>query len=313
MVRIPTSGHRSPLGPQVEKPLIPVGYMELEEAVDLLGREMFPGDWTGDEREFFGTGVSGQQFRSKIELEADRVVREAVLMAQCELECGLNGGDPEQQYELWTTPQNDDEPFMPLGDPPRLSPEAMEEIEHRFSEGINQAISVRYRREKVEYKFLREMLWSGSLEAHYVAVNGKINNLEPYTWGSEDGKRDFERGWVERDKGGGWTTVRPVLIKSSELRDHLSSAPVTGRQKNAASDKENIPAVPRFSRAEVRTWYKSYVEQIASSGGKSTRNEDAAAAHEHFGVSIQRGFLRELRKKLAPEMWKASGAPRQKE
>jgi len=84
MVRIPTSGHRSPLGPQVEKPLIPVGYMELEEAVDLLGREMFPGDWTGDEREFFGTGVSGQQFRSKIELEADRVVREAVLMAQCE-------------------------------------------------------------------------------------------------------------------------------------------------------------------------------------------------------------------------------------
>lgn len=311
MVRIPTSGHRSPLGPQVEKPLIPVGYIELEEAVDLLGREMFPDDWTGDERGFFEAGIFGQVFRSKIELEANRAVREAVLMAQCELECGLNGGHPEQEYQLRTAPHNDGEPFTPLGDLPQISPEAMKEIEHRYSEDIDQAKSVRCRREKVEYKFLREMLWSGSLGAHYVAVNGKINNMEHHTWGSEDGNRDFERGWVELDKGGGWTTVRPVLIKSSKLRDHLSSAPVTGRQKNAASDKENIPAVPRFSRAEVRTWYLAYVEKIASNGRRSTRDGDAAAAREHFGFSIQRGFLRDLRKELAPEMWKARGAPRQ--
>jgi hypothetical protein len=313
MGRIPTSGRGSPLGLRVERPLIPVGYIELEEAINLLGQKIFPGDWTGNERGFFGTGVFGRKFRSEIELEADRAFREAVLMAQCELECELDGGDPEQQYKLRTTPQNDDEPFLPLGDLPQLSSEAMKEIEQRLSAGINRAKSVRYRREQVEYKFLREMLWSGSLGAHYVAINGKINNLEPYTWGSEDGTRDFERGWVELDKGEGLTAVRPVLIKGSELRNHLFLAPATGRQKSTASDEENTPAVPRYSRAEVRTWYKSRVEQIANSGGKSTRDEDAAAAHEHFGLSIQRSLLRDLRKELAPEMWKASGAPRQKE
>jgi hypothetical protein len=64
MIKIPTNIYSYPLGPKATESPIPVGYIELTKAVDILGREMFPDDWTGDERGFFGTGAFGQEFRT---------------------------------------------------------------------------------------------------------------------------------------------------------------------------------------------------------------------------------------------------------
>jgi hypothetical protein len=91
VMKLRTSGYNFPLGPKVEKAPVPVGYMELEKAVDGLGKDMFPTDWTGEERGYFKTGSFDQKFRSKIEYETHSAFRDAVLYAQCELECDLRG------------------------------------------------------------------------------------------------------------------------------------------------------------------------------------------------------------------------------
>jgi hypothetical protein len=226
MIKIPTSGYGYPLGPKIEKPPIPVGCVELEKAVDLLGREMFPDDWTGEERGFFGTGVFGQKFRSKVELETDRAFCEAILMAQCELECEIYGGDPAQRFHLRTTSQDDDDPFMPMGDLPRLPPQAMKEIERRFKREINQAKAVRERRENTEDRFLRELLWSGSLKAQYVNWDGRVVEIDAHIWGSAEGKRYFERGWVELSKHDGETNVRSILVHESSFLAILRPDPI---------------------------------------------------------------------------------------
>jgi len=312
MIKIPTSGYSYPLGPKIEKPLIPAGYIELENAVDSFGREMFPDEWTGEERGFFGSGAFGQEFRSKIELETDQVFRDAVLMAQCELECESYGGDAKQRYKLRITPQNDDEPFMPMGDLPQLSPEAMKEIEQRFSGELIKAKAIRDRREKVEDKFLRELLWGGTLRAHCVEWGGRIVEIKPHTWGGPFGKPTFERGWINLPTDDGGEISRSILIRETDMEVHLSSPPVVRRRENDVADGENTHSAPRFSKAEVRTWYISYIEQLTINRAKSSRDGDVAAARNYFGINISRDFMRELRRELAPESWTARGAPKRK-
>jgi len=291
---------------------MPVGYIELEAAVDVMGRDMYPDEWTGNERGYFRTGFGGQKFRSKIEHETDVAFRDAVLFAQCELECEIYGGDPNKRYELRKTPINDDEePFMPLGDLPTLSKKTMQEIESRLSDKFNAALAVRSRREKVEDVFLRQLLWSGSLTANVVAIDGKIAALKSHIWGSEEGKRIFERGWLELDKGGGWTSTRPVLIKASDFEPHLSSSLKAKPLSSGIEAEPDIDASPRFSKAAVRSWYQNYIEGFAKESKKPSRDEDLIAAREHFGVSIPREFMRGLRRDLAPEEWTAKGAPKQ--
>ncbi len=310
MIKVPTSGYKYPLGPKIEKTPIPVGYMELDKAVDALGKDMFPTDWTGEERGYFKTGYFGQRFRSKLEYETDSAFRDAVLYAQCELECEMYGGDPQQRYERRKSPADDDEPFVPMGALPTLPADKMEEIENQFSEQIAEAKAARDRRGKVEDVFLRQLLWSGSVTASFVAIDGKIAAMEPHSWGSEEGKHTFERGWVELDKGGGWTTTRPVLIEDSALETHLSSSLKAKPLRSNDVLKDETIAPPRFSEAAVRTWYQGYIEGFAQEAKKPSRDEDLKAAREHFRILIPRDVMRGLRRDLAPEGWTARGAPK---
>jgi hypothetical protein len=312
MPKIPTNGYSNPLGPKIEKAPVPVGYIELNAAVDVLGTDMYPGEWTGDERGYFRTGAWGQKFRSKIEHETDDAFRDAVLFAQCELECELYGGDPKKRYKLRKASVDDKEPFMPLGDLPTLSKEEMQKIESHLSDKFKAALAVRSRREKVEDVFLRQLLWSGSLTANVVAVDGKVVALKSHIWGADEGKRIFERGWIELDKGGDSTSTRPVLIKASDLEPHLSSSLKAKPLSSDIGAEPDIDAPPRFSKAAVRSWYQDYIEGFAKESKKPSREEDLIAAREHFSVSIPRDFMRDLRNELAPLEWKAKGAPKRR-
>ena len=312
VMKLPTSGYNFPLGAKVEKAPVPVGYMELEKAVDGLGKGMFPTDWTGEERGYFKTGYLGQEFRSKIEYETDSAFRDAVLYAECELECDLWGGDPQWRYERRKAPVADDQPFMMVGDPPTLPTDKIKEIEERFASQITEAKKTRGRREKVEDVFLHQLLWAGLITAHYVAVDGKIVPIEKNIWGSDEGKRIFESGWLEIDKEGRLTSVRAVLIAESDLEDHVSPAPAAKPRLNAAIEEVKTSSAPRHSRAKVRTWYQLHVKRVLDEGGKSSRDDDLDAAREYFGISISRDFMRELRREFAPESWKSKGAPRRK-
>jgi hypothetical protein len=312
VMKVRTSGYNFPFGPKVEKSLTPVGYLELDYAVDALGKDMFPTDWGGEERGYFKTGYAGQKFRSKIEYETDSAFRDAVLYAQCELECDLRGGDPQRLYAQRKAPVDDDRSYIMEGDPPTLSTDKIKEIEEQFATQITEAKKTRGRREKVEDVFLRQLLWAGLITANYVAVDGKIVPIEEHIWGSDEGRRIFERGWLEIDKGGGLMSVRAVLITERDMEDQVSSAPAAKHRTNAAIDKVETSSAPRFSQAEVRAWYQSYVERVLDEGGKSSRDDDLAAAREYFGIAIQRKFMRDLRRLLAPEGWKSKGAPSRK-
>ena len=111
---------------------------------------------------------------------------------------------------------------------------------------------------------------------------------------------------------GGQMSVRSVLIQERDLEDQVSSTPVAKKRTHATIDEVKTSAAPRFSRAEVRAWYQSYVERVLDKGGKSSRDDDLAAAYEHFGIKIPREFMRALRRELAPEGWKSKGAPSRK-
>lgn len=227
MNETPANSYSYPLGPKVEETPIPVGYVKLEEAVEVLGQAMFPGEWTGEERSISEWNSFGQEFRSKAEFELDREFRDAVFMFQCELECERYGGDPELRYQLRSNFAKGYVPYVPMDDLPPLPPEELEKIEGRFTDKFNLAKAVRDRREKVEDRFLREMLWPGALKAHYVALDGHFIEIEPHIWGGAEGKNYFKYGWVEILRPFGGTSKRPIFILESAVATASKLSPLT--------------------------------------------------------------------------------------
>lgn len=319
MIKIPKTSYTYPLSPKVERPPIPVGHIELNEAVELLGLAMFPGEWTREERAAFREGAFGQRFGSEIEYETNQAFRMAVTMAQCKKKCEIYGGDPAREFQLRTKPSKDDDPWFSLGDLPTLSKKETKEIEARYSDDFNRAKSVRHRRKQVEDRFLREMLWSGTLQGFYVAWDGRLSVIEPHTWGGPNGKRDFERGWVKVSGDDGGTEVRSILINQAALdailRSPLSNSPaLDAAPLEANSDGEQVDsskgASRRFSESAVQKWYRGYVIDKLAAGEKSTRDADLQAARKHFKTQIPRETMRTIRRKLAPPEWSKKGRPK---
>lgn len=304
-----SAGVSYPLVNTIEEPPIPIGYIKLDIAVDAVGNEVFPEDWTGAERGYFKTGFFNQQFRSKIEYEADSAFRAAALFAQCELVCQRSGKDPHQMYERLKTPVKNDETFVPVI-LPELPADNIKELEKQFSKQIIAAMIVRDRRERVEDIILHKLLLPGSVMAHFVAIDGNITAVEHHVWGSEEGKHAFEHGYVELEKNNGDMTVRPLFITESDLEDIILSVPSAKQQENDVTGNKVSPTSQRFSQKKVTNWYKSYVERMHSNREKSSRDEDLDAVRKEFDIKIPRDFMRGLRRQYAPEEWTAKGAPK---
>ena len=240
MIETPENGYRYPLGPKVEEPPIPVGYIELQKAVEMLGQDMFPGEWTGEEREIIECNGYGQEFRSKVEIETDKDFRDAALMAQCELECEAYGGDPKLQYEIRRNVTENPKLYVDMKALLPLSAETLKEIEARFTDKFDLATAVRERREKVEDTFLHEMLWSGLLSAFYVDLAGKIIEIEPHIWGSAEGQNAFKYNWKEIPTYFGGTSKRPILIHETAIATALNSIPLISDDKKLLEKMETL-------------------------------------------------------------------------
>lgn len=240
MNETPANSYSYPLGPKVEETPIPVGYVKLEEAVEVLGQAMFPGEWTGEERSISEWNSFGQEFRSKAEFELDREFRDAVFMFQCELECERYGGDPELRYQLRSNFAKGYVPYVPMDDLPPLPPEELEKIEGRFTDKFNLAKAVRDRREKVEDRFLREMLWSGLLKAHYVALDGQLIQIEANIWGTVEGKNYFKSGWKEIPASLGGMSKKSILILESAVATALIPSPMISGDERLLNKMETL-------------------------------------------------------------------------
>jgi|GEM_PF-5216042 len=253
MIETPANSYSYPLAPKVEEIPIPVGYVKLGDAVEEFGQAMFPSEWTGEEREFIKWNSFGQEFRSNIEFEADREFRDAVLMAQRELECDSYGGDPILRYGIRKNIVENPNLYAGMDDLPPLSTEALKKIEVKLSEKINQAKSVRERREKAEDKLLREMLWTGSLKAHYVALDGEIIELEPHIWGAAEGQNYFKYGELSIQGYFGKACKRPILVLESAAASALNSSPMISDDEKLLDKMESLlktdPRVKSISAA----------------------------------------------------------------
>jgi hypothetical protein len=274
----PKNRYSYPLGPKVEEPSIPVGYIELQKAVEMLGQDMYPGEWTGEEREIIDWNTFGTEFRSTVERDTDREFRDAVLIAQCELECKLYGGDPELRYQIRSNFAKGYVPYVAMDELPPLSTVALKEIEDLFADKIGLAKAVRERREKVEDRLLRDMLWSGSLKAHYVALDGRLTQIETNIWGAVEGKNYFTYGELSMPGHFGKTCKRPVLILEFAVTAALnSSSMISGEEK--LLDKMEIllktdPSVRSINAA-------SYAVVDKADGGGTTESKAKRLARKY--------------------------------
>ena len=60
-------------------------------------------------------------------------------------------------------------------------------------------------------------------------------------------------------------------------------------------------------RSQLRAWYVRWVQSNLANGKQPSRELELATAREHFGLSVSRDRLRELRRELAPEQWRRVG------
>jgi hypothetical protein len=66
----------------------------------------------------------------------------------------------------------------------------------------------------------------------------------------------------------------------------------------------------RFSKAEAARWYQGWVERCEEAAHIPRPAEESEMAEQELGVSIPRDYMRELRRKFAPEHWKLPGRRR---
>jgi hypothetical protein len=79
--------------------------------------------------------------------------------------------------------------------------------------------------------------------------------------------------------------------------------------KNKASRKATT--AKRYSLAELRRWYPTWVLSNVEQGRAPSRDDDLEAARRNFGDKVHRATLRELRAKLAPAEWIQKGRRKQ--
>ncbi len=185
---------------------------------------------------------------------------------------------------------------MPLGDLPQLSSEKTKEIEYRFAEEIEKATAVRERRESVEDRFRRELLWQGTLRAHCVEWGGRIVEIRPHTWGGPFGKPTFERGWINLPTDDGDEVTRPIFVVETELYSAIS-----GDHPNGEGDLSNA-----HNEAEGKNRLSSSINDKAAldkmetllKTNLSTRSINAAS-HEVAEEATGGGTLDSKAKRLA--------------
>lgn len=108
-----------------------------------------------------------------------------------------------------------------------------------------------------------------------------------------------------------WRVLKPDFETSEASSSGLVISGILVFKRRPVS--ETVPRkAPRFSAAEVRTWYERRVRAHEAAGTAPSREHDVEAARAEFGSTISRDFLRNLRRELAPEDWKRLGRRKSK-
>jgi len=64
---------------------------------------------------------------------------------------------------------------------------------------------------------------------------------------------------------------------------------------------------PTFTREHARAWYRLRIGGWPKHTPPPSENDDRAATEAHYGRTVARSFIREIRRELAPPHWRKSG------
>jgi hypothetical protein len=168
-----------------------------------------------------------------------------------------------------------------------------------------------------EFAALQALLYS-ACERGEIDAWGRFNNGEL--------KRILAVEFAEPRRPAGWTDLRfewtalrrlfPPLLQDCFL-SHAESAqpPPTSPAVNPASANRGAHPKPAAESAprpgapdsKVRDWYKGYVTGHAEKGTTTSENDDWIAAREKFGDKVRQLQIREIRRELAPPVWRKQG------
>ena len=95
-------------------------------------------------------------------------------------------------------------------------------------------------------------------------------------------------------------TAREIRIERSKIEG------IWGASNRSQSGR-------RFSGQKVTVAYKKRVEDWPNNERCPSRDDDFMWANEKFDDGVPRDFVRDLRRKYAPEYWKTSGRPKDSE
>jgi hypothetical protein len=103
-----------------------------------------------------------------------------------------------------------------------------------------------------------------------------------------------------------WRTLVPDIERSSATGPGLVVGGILVFRTRPKPDAAGA-ASRQVARSKLRAWYVRWVQSNLADGKQPSREVELAAAREHFGMSVSRERLRELRRELAPEEWRRLG------
>jgi hypothetical protein len=173
----------------------------------------------------------------------------------------------------------DNPPFYPFEEMSR-------EEQREYNVG---SIQLRHARIALEAEILRQ-LKNGALFATGYSLNTPL---------------DAPAEMISADR---WRLLEPDFLASTAKGRGVEISGIRVFKKKARA-KAATPK--RYSPAELRRWYPTWVKYNVEQGRAPSRDDDLEAAHHKFGNKVHRATLRELRAKLAPAEWIQKGRRKQ--
>jgi len=105
-----------------------------------------------------------------------------------------------------------------------------------------------------------------------------------------------------------WRLLEPDFLESTAKGSGVEISGIRVFKNNALT---KTTTAKRYSLAELRRWYPTWVLANVEQGREPSRNDDLEAARQKFGEKVHRATLRALRAKLAPPGWVQKGRRKQ--
>jgi hypothetical protein len=259
--------------------LLPNGFVDLRQAIDIAGRIEYPDEWTGEEVD----AEWDWRYRHNLESCAKQMLEDRVKDRS-------DFGDSLEE----------------IGEE-----ESLETCKSALLEWDEERNRPRQRREGVSVR-LRQLLHGGLIPSKALLPSGEPIDIDEYIWAGENAQEIFNTGTVCVENG-------ELRAPGSRGKQPETAYVLLDRQETERAMKGEVPKVAAQSRADVeakcKRWLKRLIEGSPTERVDSKYNLYAKANVEfaELGHLSQKAFDRAWYmaiEETGAKVWKAAGRPR---